>query len=151
MDMTNYKLLAERLDALPNGYPATDDGAELRVLAKLFSPEEALLTSKLRMTKEIARVIADRTGSEFREVRNMLKSMAKRGLIRAGKGEGGLAFGLMPFVVGIYEMQVGTIDKEFAELFEDYYQKAFGQAISIHCGSAAIAHTHGHSRLQKTK
>ena len=131
MDMMNHKLLAQRLDALPNGYPATDDGAELRVLAKLFSPEEALLASKLRMTKETAREIVDRTGGEFREVRQMLKSMAKRGLIKAGKGEGGLVYGIMPFVVGIYEMQVGSIDQEFAQLFEDYYQKAFGQAVSI--------------------
>lgn len=131
MDMTNYKLLAERLDALPNGYPATDDGIELRILAKIFNPEEALLTSKLRITKETAKAIADRTGGEFREVRNMLKSMAKRRIIRVGKGEGGLAYGLMPFAVGIYEMQFETIDKEFAELFEDYYQKAFGQLGSI--------------------
>ena len=131
MDMMNYKLLAQRLDALPNGYPPTDDGAELRVLAKLFSPEEALLASKLRMTKETAQEIVDRTAGEFSEVRNMLKSMAKRGLIKAGKGEAGLGYGLMPFVVGIYEMQVGSIDQEFAQLFEDYYQKAFGQAVSI--------------------
>jgi Na+-translocating ferredoxin:NAD+ oxidoreductase RNF subunit RnfB len=131
MDMKNYKLLAERLDALPNGFPATDDGAELRLLAKLFSPEEALLTSKLRMTKETARQIAERTGGEYKEVRRMLKSMAKRGLIKIGKGKGGLAYGLMPFAIGIYEMQWNSIDQEFAELFEDYYQKAFGQAVII--------------------
>jgi len=131
MDMTNYKLFAERLDALPNGYPATDDGAELRVLAKLFSPEEALLASKLRITMETPSEIADRTGGDFGELRKMLKSMAKRGLIKAGKGEHSLVYGLMPFVVGIYEMQVGSIDHEFAELFEDYYQKAFNQAVSI--------------------
>jgi ferredoxin len=131
MDMSNYKLLAERLDALPNGYPPTDDGAELRVLAKLFTPEEARLTSKLRMTKETAREIADRTGEDYKEVRRILKALAKRRLIKAGKGKGALVYSIMPFVVGIYEMQYNTIDKELAELFEDYYQKAFIQAASI--------------------
>ena len=41
MDEKLYKRLAERLDALPNGFPPTEDGAELRLLAHLFTPEEA--------------------------------------------------------------------------------------------------------------
>ena len=41
MDETAYKLLAQRLDELPNGYPPTPDGIELRLLEKLFTPEEA--------------------------------------------------------------------------------------------------------------
>ena len=55
--------------------------------------------------------------------------MARRGLIQAGRdADGGLGFGLMPFVVGIYEMQGTTIDAELARLFEDYYQQAFGRS-----------------------
>ena len=38
-----YKKLAERLDALPNGFPPTEDGAELRLLAKIFTPILTLL------------------------------------------------------------------------------------------------------------
>ena len=41
MTVDPYRRLAERLDALPAGFPATADGAELRVLAVLFTPEEA--------------------------------------------------------------------------------------------------------------
>jgi electron transport complex protein RnfB len=131
MDMTSYKQLAERLDALPNGYPATEEGAELRLLAKLFTPEEADLASKLRMTLETPKELAERIGGEVGELRKMLKSMAKRGLIKAGKEDRGLAYGLMPFVVGIYEYQIERLDAELAELFEDYYQKAFGQIVSV--------------------
>ncbi len=40
MHMDPYKLLAEHLDALPNGYPATSDGVELKILRKLFTPDE---------------------------------------------------------------------------------------------------------------
>ena len=43
MDDTPYRELAARLDELPHGFPPTDDGAELRLLAKLFTPEEAAL------------------------------------------------------------------------------------------------------------
>jgi electron transport complex protein RnfB len=131
MDMTSYRQLAQRLDALPNGFPATDDGSELRLLAKLFTPEEAALASQLRMTPETPQELAERIGGEVRELRKMLKSMAKRGLIKAEKGDGGLAYGLMPFVVGIYEYQVDRLDAELAELFEDYYQKAFGQMVTV--------------------
>ena len=36
----------------------------------------------------------------------------------------------MPFVVGIYEMQISRLDAEMARLFEDYYRQAFGQVLS---------------------
>ena len=36
-----YRQLAQRLDSLPNGFPSTTDGSELRLLAKLFSAEKA--------------------------------------------------------------------------------------------------------------
>jgi Na+-translocating ferredoxin:NAD+ oxidoreductase subunit B len=47
-----------RLDALPNGFPVTPDEAELRLLEKLFSPEEACLAAVLRLTPESATWIA---------------------------------------------------------------------------------------------
>ena len=42
-----YRQLAARLDALPSGFPATPDGLELAVLARLFTPEEAALAAQL--------------------------------------------------------------------------------------------------------
>jgi Pyruvate/2-oxoacid:ferredoxin oxidoreductase delta subunit len=36
----------------------------------------------------------------------------------------------MPFVVGIYEMQIDRMDTELAELFETYYQEAFSTALA---------------------
>lgn len=131
MNENPYKLLAERLDALPNGFPPTDDGAELRLLAKLFSEEEASLAAQLRLTLETPAQIAARIGGDRKALREQLKNMARRGLIAAGRAEGGLGYGLLPFAVGIYEMQFHTIDAELAQLFEDYYQKALGQALTM--------------------
>jgi ferredoxin len=128
---TNYKLLAERLNALPNGFPPTEDGRELKLLAKLFTPEEAGLAALLTPSLETAEEIAARTGMEAEGLRKQLKGMSRRGLIEAGKTEGGLGFKLMPFVVGIYEMQVGTMDAELARLFEDYFQAAFREMLTV--------------------
>jgi ferredoxin len=126
-----YKRLAERLDTIPNGFPPTEDGAELRLLAYLFTPEEADLASKLRIPLETAEQVAQRLGIEYLSTRQMLKSMAKRGLIRAGKTDDGFGYGLLPFAVGIYENQNSTLTEEFARLFEDYFQRGFTKAVAI--------------------
>src|SRR5512139_3606604 len=104
-----YRALAQRLDELPNGFPATPDGAELRLLAKLFTPDEAALGASLRMTLETPAEIARRTGREEAALAAQLKGMARRGLIKARRGANGLSYGLLPFVVGIYEAQGSTI------------------------------------------
>ena len=127
MDDTPYRELAARLDELPQGFPPTEDAAELRLLARLFTPEEAALAARLRLTletpAEIASRIGGRVGGDPQALRGQLKEMAKRGLITAGRAAtGGLGFGMMPFVVGIYEMQAGRIDAELAQLFEDGLQ-----------------------------
>lgn len=131
MSTNPYVRLARRLDALPNGFPPTEDGAELHLLAKLFTAEEAALAADLRLTKVTPQQVAEQTGRDARVVRRHLKAMARRGLISWGRGDGDIVYGLMPFVVGIYEMQVGQIDHELAELFEAYYRQAFGQALSV--------------------
>ncbi|MBN1665723.1 MAG: 4Fe-4S binding protein [Anaerolineales bacterium] len=126
-----YQRLANRLDSLPNGFPATKDGAELRLLQKLYTPEQADLASRLRIELETAQQIADRTGVDPGLAKDLLKEMARNGLIRAGRAETGLGYGLLPFVVGIYEYQLGRIDAELAQLFEDYFQQAFQGILAI--------------------
>ena len=36
-----YSRLADALDRLPNGFPRTESNVELRILRKIYSPEEA--------------------------------------------------------------------------------------------------------------
>jgi H+/Na+-translocating ferredoxin:NAD+ oxidoreductase subunit B len=126
-----YKQLAQQLDCLPNGFPPTEDGIELKLLAKIFSPEEAALASQLLMKLETADEIASRLGREFQPTRQLLKSMARRGMIKTGKAESGLGYGLLPFVVGIYENQIGNLDKELAILFEEYYKRSFTKVLGV--------------------
>jgi Pyruvate/2-oxoacid:ferredoxin oxidoreductase delta subunit len=131
MSANPYVRLARRLDQLPSGFPPTDDGAELHLLAKLFTAEEAALAASLRLTKETAQEIAGRLNSDAQVVRRHLKAMVRRGLITWDRTDQGIVYGLMPFVVGIYEMQAGNIDQELAELFEAYYKQAFERPLSI--------------------
>ena len=127
-----YKALAFRLDSLPNGFPPTVDGSELKVLAKIFTPQEAELASLLLIRLETAAEIAERLQLDYNATRSLLKGMASRGLIRGGRTEGGLGYGLLPFVVGIYENQTGDLlDAELAHLFEDYYKRAFVNTLAI--------------------
>jgi Na+-translocating ferredoxin:NAD+ oxidoreductase subunit B len=131
MDESPYPLLAERLHALPNGFPPAPDDSHLHLLEKLFTPEEAALAASLRLTLETPEEIAQRLGGDHVHLRKLLKQMSRRGLITAGAAEGGLGFGLMPFVVGIYEMQAPHIDAELAALFEQYYKQAFVQELRV--------------------
>ena len=131
MNQQPYKDLAVRLDALPNGFPPTDDGVELRLLATLFTEEEAGLAARLKFPLETADQIAKRTGKDRQQVRRLLKGMARRVLIRVGRVEDGLGYGLLPFVVGIYEGLMGQISEEQAQLFEEYYLLAFGKMLAV--------------------
>jgi Na+-translocating ferredoxin:NAD+ oxidoreductase subunit B len=126
-----YRKLARRLDELPNGFPATADEAELRLLAGLFSPAEAELAAQLTEELETPAQIASRTGAQtpIAEINQLLRGMARKGLISAGRAHDGVGYKLLPFVVGIYENQIGSIDAGLARLFEDYYTQSFGQAL----------------------
>jgi electron transport complex protein RnfB len=124
-----YRKLAERLDAIPNGFPSTASGAELRLLAKIFTPEEAALASVMRLTPEPAAEIAARAGIEPREAGRILKGMVRKGQIEFSREGRELAFGLRPFVVGFYEAQLPRMDRELAELFEAYYTEVQGRGL----------------------
>jgi len=131
MQPNPYKQLAEKLDALPNGFPAAIDGSELRLLEKLFAPEEAALAAQLGTHFESAEQLATRLSADSGGLRQQLKSLARRGLIEAGRSESGLGYRLLPFVVGIYEMQVNNMDAELARLFETYFAQAFGEVLRV--------------------
>lgn len=122
----HYEQLANELDRIPNGFPRTKSGVELKLLAKLFTPEDAALASTLSMEAKSLTEIADENGLDEGQAKSMLISMVKRGLIDLKREEGrGFVFHLIPFVVGFYERQNAKIDQEFAQLFEQYYHEAF--------------------------
>lgn len=116
-----YEQLASFLDNLPSGYPRTEGGAEMRILRKLFSPEEAGLCLHLTLLPEPARVVAYRARKPVEEVSIMLEEMEKKGLIYATHSPGKpVEYMAQHFVVGFWEGQVNRLDRELVEDFEAY-------------------------------
>ena len=120
MDDTVYERLANALDRLPNGFPRTSTSVEIRLLKKIFLPEEASLASRLGGSMESVEAIASRVGVTAEEARTMLAQMAKKGLLWSGKKGEKSFFRLAPFIVGIYESQKESMDHELAHLVEEY-------------------------------
>ncbi len=120
MQEETYIRLREFMDSLPAGYPSTPSGVEMKILRKLYTPEQAELTMKLTQTPEEASSVAARLGVPEAEMAATLEAMALKGLIfRTREGEKRF-YRAFQFIVGVYEFQLPHIDREFAEMFEEY-------------------------------
>ncbi len=122
-----YHDLREQLDQYGVGFPATESGVEMRILEKLFSEDEARMYLSLSMMLETAEAVAQRVGRGPAEVAELLERMVNRGLIFRNRKGDSLKYGAVPFVVGSYEYQLKDMDKEFAQLFDQYLLEAFGR------------------------
>lgn len=120
-----YYKLRDLLDSIPNGYPATESGIEIRILEKIFTEEEAALTLRLKMRWETPRAIARRTGLDETFLEKKLIAMSQKGQIWGAVAGPTKIFKLLPFVFGIYEFQVKRMDREFVELMEEYWNSAY--------------------------
>jgi electron transport complex protein RnfB len=124
-----YHRLARRLDTLSIGFPSAQSGVERELLARLFAPEEAALAAVMSPTPEPSGAIGARAGLAGEMAESRLREMAVRGLIRSREIDGQARFGLLPFLVGIFEQQVPGMDAELAQLYEQYYQETVGGGV----------------------
>ena len=118
-----YRRLAKRLDDLPHGFPPAENGVELKILKKIFSPEEAEAALRLKALPETADTIALRLAVPVSEMKTSLDAMARKGQIGSAVRKGLRYYFLAPFVPGIYEFQMYRIDTELALLFEQYFPR----------------------------
>lgn len=124
-----YEQLADALNRLPNAFPRTPSNIEILLLKKIFFKEEACVAVQLSGKMEPVDVIAERLGLPVKEVSTELMKMVKRGLVWFSKKDGKPHFRLAPFIVGIFEAQLESMDHEFVHLFEEYM--ADGGAVGI--------------------
>ena len=135
-----YERLADALDALPHGFARTPSGVELRLIKMAFTEEEVWLAGQLTRFPETAAAIASRVGRDVGDVTATLESLIPRRLVRLdspGMAAPGLAptttgekkYRLGPFLVGWYESNMRLLDKEFAELFEQFVTEGGGERI----------------------
>ncbi|MGD8985321.1 MAG: 4Fe-4S binding protein [Desulfobacteraceae bacterium] len=115
-----YTRLREFMDTMPAGFPSTPTGVEIKILKKLFAPEEAELAMKLKKEPEEISAIAVRVGMDESELAGKLEEMAQKGLLFRVRDGDKLLYQPFQFVVGLYEFQLNRLDREFCELFEEY-------------------------------
>ena len=116
-----YRRLAQVLDTLPNGFQATEDGLEIRLLKRIFDPDEAELFCDLKLSFETAEQIAERTGRPLEGLEEKLTCMSnEKGQIQSLKLGAMRVFKMLPWAIGIYEAQLARMDRELAQLCNDY-------------------------------
>jgi len=133
MSNDTYLRLREFLDRMPGGYPATDTGVELKILKKLFAPDEAEIVMKLGQFPMPLSQAAKKLGLDEQAAGEKLERMAKKGQLYRFRGGGNVFYMAMQFAVGVYEFSMNRMDRETAELMEEYFaqgafQKMFTQA-----------------------
>ena len=128
-----YRDLQRHLDRQVVGYPSTKSGAELRLLARLFTPEEARLALRLTYKPTSLGTIRERaedSGVPSATVEDLLDGMAVKGVIGRTERGGIRYFYTLPLVVGMYEGQINRLDREFLDDFQTYTRsRAFGLAL----------------------
>jgi formate hydrogenlyase subunit 6/NADH:ubiquinone oxidoreductase subunit I len=127
-----YGRLRDHLDRLPSGFPSTESGVEIRILKRLFSPEEAELTLNVTMKLEPAAAIAARAGISPAEAQERLRQLSRKGLIFSIESpDRPPVYMAAQFVIGIWEYHVNDLDPEFIRDMDEYIpilsQSAFGR------------------------
>ncbi len=115
-----YDQLSKKFDDQPNGFPATESGVELKLLKKVYTPEEAEIALKVKPFPETAEVLAERIGKPVDEAEAILDQMNKNGQIGCFNMSGNKCYMFLPFVPGVLELQGDRIDKEFARMMDEY-------------------------------
>jgi len=121
-----YKKMARHLDNLPGGFPSTESGVELRILKRLFTPEEAELALFLTLIPEEPRVIARRAKIDREEAGRKLEELSKKGLIfRLAPHGKQPRYMAAQFVIGIWEYHVNDLDPDFIRDMDEYISHFF--------------------------
>jgi H+/Na+-translocating ferredoxin:NAD+ oxidoreductase subunit B len=122
-----YKTLREHLDTMPVGFPRTDTGVELKILEHLFSTGEARLALCMDYRFESPEAINRKFQEDLEFVKEGLEGMASKGSIYSKKVHEEYHYALSPYVVGIYEMQIGRLELDNLRDTKQFFNKGFGK------------------------
>ncbi len=125
MNKELYVQLRKHLDRQPGGFPETQSGAEIDILKRFYTPEQAKISLKMTTLPESAVKIAKKLKMDEKKAGERLEQMAREGLLfRVPTSEAPLY--MQPnFIMGIYEWHVNTVDKEIAEYADHVYDGLF--------------------------
>jgi electron transport complex protein RnfB len=127
-----YRDLQKHLDSLPIGYPPTESGVEIRILKHLFTPEEDRMATKLSIIPEPLSEIHQRlknTGVSIEKLEQVLDRMVHKGTILMTTRDGEKYYRNAMLAVGMFELQVDRLTKDFAEDLLQYLDEAFAEEL----------------------
>lgn len=141
-----YRTLRAHLNTLPVGFPRTLSGVEYKLLKKIFTPEDALRALGMDYTFRTAddiskRLTAKKIPHSMDDLPKELEQMTSRGsALRRATNE---TYAILPFIVGLFEMQLHYATKDFMNdtrrfakegFFLDYLSTAIPQTriVPIH-------------------
>ncbi len=128
-----YRDLQKYLDRMPISFPATESGAEIRILKHLFTPQEAEIALQLSMIPESIERIHKRLksrGMSVEELQKNLDQMVHKGSIYGTTEGDKKVYGSMPLAIGMYEYQVERLTEDFAKDFLQYLDESFAREVS---------------------
>jgi electron transport complex protein RnfB len=110
-----YRQLQRHLDKQAIGFPAALSGADIRLLERLFTPEEARLALSLSFRPAPLAQVLQRTGGDYSpdQTERLLDCMLHKGSIARKEKAGTACWYLLPLVVGMYEAQDGVPGEAF--------------------------------------
>ena len=120
----------------PAGFPASDDGTDIKLLKLLYLPEEVNIALNLGARLEPLDIIQGRVSKSgisksIEELEEILDRLVKKGAIVGVEWQGKKLYSLVQWAVGFFEFQVGRMTKEFAELANKYMLDTFYKAMHV--------------------
>jgi len=120
-----YEKLAEHLNAIPQGFPRSESGIEIKLLKKIFTEEEAEVAAQIKLIPESPAQVAERLGRDPQEMAELLERMTSKGQILGNGPKESRTYTALPFLAGMHEFQLRRIDEEYVELFGEYFEETF--------------------------
>ncbi len=130
-DENSYRLLQQHLDKQAVGFPTVGSGADIRLLKRLFTPDEAKLALYLSYKPAAGALIVERAAAEFspEQVNRLLESMFQKGAIGWKRKDGVDHWQVLPLLIGMYEAQDGVPTLEFLDDADAYMKTlSFGKS-----------------------
>lgn len=118
-----YTRLQKHLDKQALGFPATQSGAELKILQHIFTPQEAEVACCLSYRFESLDTIFSRAGhlaASPADLAKRLEGIQQKGGIESKVQDGKTHYSNAPLVVGMYEYQQNRLTPEFIQDFNIY-------------------------------
>lgn len=122
---TIYQKLRKQLDQYSVGFPEAKSGVDVKILQKLYTEQEAELFLDLSMQLESPTSLAGRTNRDVTVTTELLETMAKKGLVFRKRKQETNYYAAIPFVIGSFEFQLNRMDKELAQMVEEYFNEAY--------------------------